>query len=61
MVLYERTFILKVNLMGIVGNTELQYPNMLDNIHTKKVKTILITIYQSDTINIIKKKLMHLI
>ena len=44
--------------MGIIGNTELQYPNM-DNIHTKKVNTILITIYQSDTINIIKQKICY--
>ena len=40
MVLYERTYTLKINLIGIVGNTELQYSDMLENIHVKKVKTI---------------------
>ena len=57
MVLYERTYTLKVNLIGIVGNTELQYPDMLENIHVKKVKTITISVYQSDTFNVIKQKI----
>lgn len=59
MVLYERTYTLKVNLMGIVGNTELQYSDMLENIHVKKVKTITISVYQSDTLNIIKQKICN--
>ena len=57
MVLYERTYTLKVNLIGIVGNTELQYPDMLENIHVKKVNTITISVYQSDTFNVIKQKI----
>ena len=59
MVLYERTYTLKINLIGIVGNTELQYSDMLENIHVKKVKTITISVYQNDTLNIIKQKICN--
>ncbi len=59
MVLYERTYTLKINLIGIVGNTELQYSDMLENIHVKKVKTISISVYQNDTLNIIKQKICN--
>jgi len=45
--------------MGIVGNTELQYSDMLENIHVKKVNTITISVYQSDTFNIVKQKICN--
>tara|TARA_B100000446_G_scaffold64510_1_gene61175 strand:- start:122 stop:379 length:258 start_codon:yes stop_codon:yes gene_type:complete len=57
MVLQERTFILSINLIGIVGNTEIINNDQFENTYSKKVNTIKIKVYQSDTIEIIKQKI----
>ena len=57
MVLQERIFILNINLIGIVGNTEIINNDQFENTYSKKVNTIKIKVYQSDTIEIIKQKI----
>ena len=57
MVLQERTFILSINLIGIVGNTEIINNDEFENTYSKKVNTIKIKVFQSDTIEIIKQKI----
>ena len=57
MVLQERTFILSINLIGIVGNTEIINNDKFENTYSKKVNTIKIKAFQSDTIEIIKQKI----
>jgi hypothetical protein len=57
MVLQERIFSLTVNLIGIVGNTEIINDDI--SIKSKKVNSFTIKVYQSDTLDIIKQKICY--
>jgi len=57
MVLQERLFKLRVNLIGIVGNTEIINDTTNHSIKAKKVNSFIIDVYQSDTLEIIKQKI----
>jgi len=57
MVLQEKKFLLTVNLIGIIGNTEIM--NNKSSIKSQKVNTFTIHVYQSDTLDIIKQKICY--
>ena len=50
MVLQERLFKLRVNLICIVGNTEIINDTTNHSIKAKKVNSFIIDVYQSDTL-----------